>query len=78
MKKMNYSNFDDIVEVVPASSVEIMDVKQNNTLPAVSVQAAGGTVANAINPMNAIVSLVNTALITVSDITFIIFIQFGK
>lgn len=68
MKKMNYSNFDEGVEVIPASSVEIMDIKQNSNLPTVSGQV-GGTIANAISPVAAIAGVVNTALGTISDIS---------
>lgn len=68
MKKMNYSNFDDSVEVIPVSSVEIVDVKQNKSFSTVSGQASA-TIANTINPVVAITSVVNTVLSTISDIT---------
>ena len=68
MNKMNYSNFDDSVEIVPESSVEIIDIKQNSNLPTISRQA-GDSIANAISPVAAISSVVNTALGTISDIS---------
>lgn len=68
MKKMNYSNFDDGSEIIPANSVEIIDIKQDNNLSTVSRQV-GGNVASAINPVPAIASVVNTALDTISDIS---------
>lgn len=68
MKKLNYSNFDDVVEVVPASSVEIIDVKQNGNLPTVNGQVCEAIV-NTISPVAAIVNVANKALWTISDIS---------
>lgn len=68
MNKMNYSNFDDSAEIVPASSVEIIEVKPNSNLLTEGRQA-GNSIANAINPVAAIVSVVNTTLGTISDIS---------
>lgn len=69
MKKMNYSNFEDKVEIVPASSVEVVDVQRNESLPTSMEQARGGTIANELSPVTIIESIVNTALGTITDIS---------
>lgn len=68
MKKMNYSNFDDGIEIIPANSAEIIDIKQDNNLSTVSRQV-GGNIASAISSVAAIANVVNTALGTISDIS---------
>lgn len=69
MKKMNYSNYEDNVEIIPGSSVEVLDTQRNENMPTSRPQSTGGSVANAINPVMAIASVVNTALGTISDIS---------
>lgn len=68
MNKMNYSNFDDSAEVVPANSAEIIDTKQISSLPTEGRQV-GNPIANAISPVAAIASVANTTLGTISDIS---------
>lgn len=70
MKKMNYSNFEDNVEIIPATSVEVIDAQQHGPLATVNGQASGsGSIANAISPASAILSVINTALGTISNIS---------
>ena len=70
MKKMNYSNFEDNVEIIPATSVEVIDAQQHGALATVNGQASGsGSIANAISPASAILSVINTALGTISNIS---------
>lgn len=69
MKKMNYSNFEDNIEIIPASSVEVLDIQRNENSPTAMVQSSGDFIANAISPAMAIANLANTALGTISDIS---------
>ena len=69
MKKMNYSNFEDNIEIIPASSVEVLDVQRNKNLPTAIIQSSGESIANAISPVAAIASVVNTTLGVISDIS---------
>lgn len=69
MKKMNYSNFKDNTEIVPVTSVEVIDSSAYKTLSTESARKDGiGSLAN-ISPPAAIASVINTALGTISDIS---------
>lgn len=71
MKKMNYSNYEENeekIEMIPKSSVEVLDTRPNMNFPSVSTQSSIDSMANAISPVAALTSILNTALGAITDI----------
>lgn len=71
MKKMNYSNYEENeekVEMIPASSVEVLETRPNMSFSSISTQSSIDSMANAISPVAALTSVLNTALGAITDI----------
>ena len=75
MKKMNYSNFEDNVEIISSSSVDILDTQRNENMATSKMQSTGGSIANAINPVVAVASVVNTIISDISKCIAIVSIE---